>query len=140
MFDWLEFHKYVLDDAYKISDISEQGLMIDTEILIVLFGLGTGFKRFLNGENVLSRKKSSNSMRHLNRRFYLMPAPYTGGCQCGNVRYTLKGEPLRLYACHCTACQQQSGSAFGMSMIMDKKSVEIKGELKSFVRTADSGG
>ena len=69
-----------------------------------------------------------------------MPAPYTGGCQCGNISYTLKDEPLRLYACHCTVCQQQSGSAFGMSMIMDKANVEIKGELKSFIRTADSGG
>ena len=69
-----------------------------------------------------------------------MSAPYTGGCQCGNVRYTLNDEPLRLYACHCTVCQQRSGSAFGMSMVVDKESVEIKGELKSFVRTADSGG
>ena len=66
-----------------------------------------------------------------------MPAPYTGGCQCGNIRYTLKNEPLRLYACHCTACQQQSGSAFGMSTVMDKESVELKGKLKGFVWTAD---
>ena len=27
-----------------------------------------------------------------------------------------------------------------MSMIMDKENVEIKGELKSFIRTVDSGG
>ena len=67
-----------------------------------------------------------------------MPAPYTGGCQCGKIRYLLKDEPLRLYACHCTVCQQQSGSAFGMSMVMDKESVEIKGKLKIFVRTAES--
>ena len=68
-----------------------------------------------------------------------MPAPYTGGCQCGKIRYLLKDEPLRLYACHCTVCQQQSGSVFGMSMVIDKESVEIKGKLKCFVRTADSG-
>ena len=57
MFDWLEFHKCVLDGACKISDISEQSLMIDTGILIVLFGIGTGIKRFIKGEKVLSRKK-----------------------------------------------------------------------------------
>ena len=68
-----------------------------------------------------------------------MSAPYTGGCQCGKISYTLNDEPLRLYACHCTVCQQRSGSAFGMSMVVDKESVEIKGELKSFIRTADSG-
>ena len=57
MFDWLEFHKCVLDGACKISDISEQSLMIDIGILIVLFGIGTGIKRFIKGEKVLSRKK-----------------------------------------------------------------------------------
>ena len=57
MFDWFEFHKCVLDGACKILDISEQSLMIDTGILIVLFGIGTGIKRFIKGEKVLSRKK-----------------------------------------------------------------------------------
>ena len=57
MYDWLEFHKCVLDGTCKISDILEQSLMIDTEILIVLFGIGTGIKRFIKGEKVLSRKK-----------------------------------------------------------------------------------
>ena len=57
MLDWLEFHKCVLDGACKISDISEQTLIIDLGILIVLFGIGTGIKRFIKGEKVLSRKK-----------------------------------------------------------------------------------
>ena len=57
MFDWFEFHKCVLDGSGKILDISEQSLMIDTGILIVLFGIGTGIKRFIKGEKVLSRKK-----------------------------------------------------------------------------------
>jgi hypothetical protein len=45
-----------------------------------------------------------------------MPAPYTGGCQCGSVRFVLTTEPIRLGACHCRECQRQSGSAFGMFM------------------------
>ena len=57
MFDWFKFHKCVLDGACKISDLSEQRLMIDTGILIVLFGIGTGIKRPIKGEKVLSRKK-----------------------------------------------------------------------------------
>ena len=68
-----------------------------------------------------------------------MGAPYTGRCQCGKIRYVLKNNPIDLYACNCTACQQQSGSAFGLSMVVEKESFEIHGELTNFVRTADSG-
>jgi hypothetical protein len=45
-----------------------------------------------------------------------MSSPKDGGCQCGKVRYRLDGEPLALTMCHCTECQRQSGSAFGMSL------------------------
>lgn len=54
-----------------------------------------------------------------------MPAPYAGGCQCGAVRYLLRAEPLTLYICHCTECQKQSSSAFGMSMTVMRADVDI---------------
>jgi hypothetical protein len=64
-----------------------------------------------------------------------------GGCQCGAVRYRLVGEPLDLYACHCRECQRQSGSAFGMSLIVPADAFRLlSGELASFTRTCDSGG
>lgn len=44
--------------------------------------------------------------------------PLTGGCQCGAVRYELWDAPEAVYACHCTECRRQSGSAFGISLIM----------------------
>jgi hypothetical protein len=68
-----------------------------------------------------------------------MPAPYTGGCQCGSVRYVLRTEPMRLVACHCKECQRQSGSAFGMSMLVKKDSLTVTGLTKQFTRIADSG-
>ncbi len=68
-----------------------------------------------------------------------MPAPYTGGCQCGAVRYTLSAEPIRLVACHCRECQRQSGSAFGMSMQVPEKSLSVSGPTRRFTRIADSG-
>lgn len=68
-----------------------------------------------------------------------MPAPYTGGCQCGSVRYVLRTEPIRLGACHCKECQRQSGSAFGMSMLVKKDSLTVTGLTKQFTRIADSG-
>ena len=68
-----------------------------------------------------------------------MPAPYTGGCQCGSVRYVLATEPIRLVACHCKECQRQSGSAFGMSMPVKKDGLIVTGPTKQFTRIADSG-
>ncbi|HVY89277.1 MAG TPA: GFA family protein [Hyphomonadaceae bacterium] len=66
--------------------------------------------------------------------------PAEGGCTCGQVRYRLTGEPVFLTICHCTECQRQSGSAFGMSMRMRREDVTVtRGELKSWTRIADNG-
>jgi hypothetical protein len=63
-----------------------------------------------------------------------------GGCQCGAVRYRLKGKPLDLVVCHCTECQRQSGSAFGMSLAVRAAAFELLAdELKSFTVRCDSG-
>lgn len=68
-----------------------------------------------------------------------MPAPYTGGCQCGQVRYELTGEPIRLIALHGTECQRHSGNSFGVSMLIRQDDLKISGVTKRFVRVADSG-
>ena len=68
-----------------------------------------------------------------------MPAPYTGGCQCGSVSYVVTAEPISVSACHCTECQRQSGSAFAMSMPVKKDSLTVTGPTKQFTRVADSG-
>ncbi len=48
-----------------------------------------------------------------------------GGCQCGNIRYRINASPHILYTCHCSDCQKQSSSAFGMSLIVDTAAVEF---------------
>lgn len=69
-----------------------------------------------------------------------MPAPYSGGCQCGAVRYEITGEPTGLTVCHCTDCQRQSASAFGMSLRVPTASVRFtKGTPKTFSFAGDSG-
>ena len=69
-----------------------------------------------------------------------MTEPYTGGCECGSVLYQITGEPVVVYACHCTICQTQSGSAFGMAMrILADDFQMTAGQLKCFSRKADSG-
>ena len=63
-----------------------------------------------------------------------------GGCQCGSVRYRVEGEPLSLAVCHCTECQRQSGSAFGMSLAVPSDAFRLlAGALKTFTTGCDSG-
>jgi len=63
-----------------------------------------------------------------------------GGCQCGSVRYRIEGEPLGLAVCHCTECQRQSGSAFGMSLAIRSNGFRLlTGELREFTTVCDSG-
>ncbi len=69
-----------------------------------------------------------------------MSLPYTGGCQCGQIRYEINAEPLTLYLCHCQECQKQSSSAFGMSLTVLRDAVVIvQGKPKSWTRKNDSG-
>jgi hypothetical protein len=69
-----------------------------------------------------------------------MRLPLTGGCQCGAVRYEIRAEPLTVYACHCTECQRQAGSAFSLSMPAARESVAIvAGTPKRWRRVHDSG-
>ena len=65
---------------------------------------------------------------------------FRGGCQCGQLRYAITEPPLRLNVCFCTDCQRQSGSAFGMSLVVKPASFVIEqGEVKEFELKADSG-
>ncbi len=34
----------------------------------------------------------------------------TGGCQCGAVRYSVKGDPQHVTLCHCGDCRKSSGA------------------------------
>ena len=69
-----------------------------------------------------------------------MKLPLTGGCQCGAVRYEIDAEPLTVIACHCTECQRQSASAFGMTVPVPRAALKIvKGKPAHWSRVAESG-
>ena len=69
-----------------------------------------------------------------------MDTELEGGCQCGYIRYSITQPAIRLNVCHCTDCQRQSGSAFGMSLVIKPDAFRIEsGELKHFELTSDSG-
>lgn len=61
--------------------------------------------------------------------------PHRGGCQCGAIRYAISADPIMTYACHCTICQTQSGSAFGLAAVFDAAALRLSGiEPIHFVR------
>ena len=62
----------------------------------------------------------------------------TGGCQCGAVRYTVAGAKAA-YCCHCTECQKQSASAFGISVRVARADFEVDGPLECWSRDTDNG-
>lgn len=63
----------------------------------------------------------------------------TGQCLCGNVKFEADGDIAMMGNCHCTDCQQVSGSAFATLVFMNEENVKIEGELKSFDHKVDSG-
>ena len=64
----------------------------------------------------------------------------TGGCLCGNIRYTLKAEPALTVVCHCTHCQKASGSAFSTNLVLQRADIEFSGgDMAAYDDKADSG-
>jgi hypothetical protein len=65
---------------------------------------------------------------------------YQGGCVCGSVRFELGDHPMWTHACHCNACKKRTGSAYGISAVVETENVKsFTGETRTFTRTGDSG-
>jgi hypothetical protein len=50
--------------------------------------------------------------------------PMEGGCICGQVRYRVD-EPQVVLMCHCRNCQQRTGSAYAMSLLLYRKDFAV---------------
>ena len=53
----------------------------------------------------------------------------TGGCLCGAIRYSVRGDPLHVGRCHCTDCRKESGSAFTVYAQWPREAFELDGKL-----------
>jgi len=62
-----------------------------------------------------------------------------GGCHCGNITYSAEVDLEKVGICHCTDCQTLSGSAFRVSVSAAKDAFHLNGELKIYIKTAESG-
>lgn len=61
------------------------------------------------------------------------------GCSCGQLSVTAEGDPVKISACHCRACQRRTGSAFGVAVFFDRKKVAASGASTSYTRLGNSG-
>ncbi len=65
---------------------------------------------------------------------------YTGSCLCGEVKYKIEGEPLRVAQCHCDDCRKATGSAFATNIFVKAENLSLlQGDTNSFEHVADSG-
>jgi len=55
-----------------------------------------------------------------------------GGCLCGAVRYSVRGEPEHVGRCHCADCRKESGSAFTVYAQWPRSAFDLKGELATY--------
>ena len=56
----------------------------------------------------------------------------SGGCLCGAVRYSVRGEPFHVGRCHCADCRKESGSAYTVYAQWPREAFELNGELATY--------
>ena len=63
-----------------------------------------------------------------------------GGCLCRHITFQAEVDPDKVAICHCTDCQTNSGTAFGVVVgVTDGQFRLLSGTLKTFEKIADSG-
>lgn len=73
-----------------------------------------------------------------------MDREWEGRCRCGQVRFSLRGEPKRTGICHCTNCRRETGSAFNYFGVWPREAFDASGavatwEGHSFCPTCGAG-
>ena len=69
-----------------------------------------------------------------------MSEAITGGCLCGNIRYTVSAPIEKIIACHCTHCQKASGTGASHNAVVPSSAVVFTaGKPRLFADMAQSG-
>lgn len=64
----------------------------------------------------------------------------TGSCFCKNIKYSAEIDTETVTICHCTDCQVNSGTAYGVVVgVIDEQFELQQGNLAYFEKIADSG-
>jgi len=63
-----------------------------------------------------------------------------GSCHCGNITFVAEIDSEKVRVCHCTDCQNSTGSAYRVNVPAAKDKFELRGgKPKLYVKTAESG-
>ncbi|MDO1582109.1 GFA family protein [Rhizobium oryzicola] len=68
-----------------------------------------------------------------------MSIPYTGGCACGALRYSVAGEPVAMVDCQCRQCQRESGTGHQSHLVFQASEVKTHGDATEWQMTGDGG-
>jgi hypothetical protein len=60
-------------------------------------------------------------------------------CSCNAVRVETSAAPQFIIACHCRACQDRSGAAFGAGACCDCAAAKVVGDPRAYCRTPEGG-
>ncbi|MEP7209933.1 MAG: GFA family protein [Alphaproteobacteria bacterium] len=64
---------------------------------------------------------------------------YTGGCQCGAIRFEALSDPLFAGHCSCRDCQMASGTGHSTIVAFPKDAVKVMGTTTKYVAPGGSG-
>ena len=63
-----------------------------------------------------------------------------GSCYCGAITFEAAVDPARVTICHCTACQNLTGTAYRVTVAASAEGFRLtRGSPKTFIKVADSG-
>lgn len=65
--------------------------------------------------------------------------PHTGQCLCGQVRFTIDGEPQGARMCWCRDCQRIASGSATVNVLFPEEAVRYEGDVATFEMIADSG-
>jgi hypothetical protein len=55
----------------------------------------------------------------------MTPKRFSGGCECGAIRYECSAENIVMFNCHCRACQQISGGPYVPVVLLPADSFKL---------------
>ena len=63
-----------------------------------------------------------------------------GACHCGAIAFEAMVDPARVTICHCTACQNLTGTAYRVTVSAGAETFRLmRGMPKTYFKVADSG-
>jgi hypothetical protein len=63
----------------------------------------------------------------------------TGGCLCGQLRYTLEGEPRMSGKCYCPDCRRETGTGHMTFLSYPAEAVTLSGDARTYTQAGGSG-